>query len=54
MKKWEIAVLVSLLLLTACTPLQKSQQQPPNILWIIAEDLSPDLGCYGHPPGSDT
>ncbi|MGD1894183.1 MAG: sulfatase [Cyclobacteriaceae bacterium] len=21
---------------------------PPNILWIIAEDLSPDLGCYGN------
>ncbi len=21
----------------------------PNILWIIAEDLSPDLACYGHP-----
>jgi arylsulfatase A-like enzyme len=20
----------------------------PNILWIIAEDMSPDLGCYGH------
>ncbi len=21
----------------------------PNILWIIAEDFSPDLGCYGEP-----
>lgn len=21
----------------------------PNFLWIIAEDLSPDLGCYGNP-----
>jgi len=21
----------------------------PNILWLIAEDLSPDLGCYGNP-----
>ena len=21
--------------------------QPPNILWISAEDISPDLGCYG-------
>lgn len=21
----------------------------PNILWLIAEDLSPDLGCYGEP-----
>jgi N-sulfoglucosamine sulfohydrolase len=24
-------------------------QSPPNILWIIAEDLSPELGCYGNP-----
>ena len=23
--------------------------QKPNILWIIAEDLSPDLACYGEP-----
>ena len=22
--------------------------QKPNILWIIAEDMSPDLGCYGN------
>jgi len=21
----------------------------PNIVWLIAEDLSPDLACYGHP-----
>jgi uncharacterized sulfatase len=21
----------------------------PNILWILSEDTSPDLGCYGHP-----
>ena len=23
--------------------------QRPNILWLISEDTSPDLGCYGHP-----
>ncbi|UCF39435.1 MAG: sulfatase-like hydrolase/transferase [Acidobacteriota bacterium] len=23
--------------------------QKPNILWIIAEDLGPELGCYGYP-----
>ena len=21
----------------------------PNIIWITAEDMSPTLGCYGHP-----
>lgn len=33
------------------------RQQRPNILWIIAEDFSPDLGCYGnklvHTPNLD-
>lgn len=23
--------------------------RPPNILWIIGEDMGPDLGCYGTP-----
>ena len=26
-----------------------SSQQRPNILWIIADDLGPELGCYGYP-----
>ena len=21
----------------------------PNVLWLIAEDLGPELTCYGHP-----
>ena len=21
----------------------------PNILWLVSEDTSPDLGCYGNP-----
>lgn len=24
-----------------------SEAQRPNVIWIIADDLSPDLGCYG-------
>jgi len=31
----------------AATPAEPSD--PPNIVWIIAEDMSPDLGCYGDP-----
>jgi len=27
---------------------QTQQSNQPNILWIIADDLSPDLGCYGN------
>ena len=26
----------------------KADDSRPNILWIIAEDMSPDLGCYGN------
>ncbi|MCF8226212.1 MAG: sulfatase [Bacteroidales bacterium] len=33
-----------LLLIFSCN----KTEVPPNILWIIAEDLSPDLGCYGN------
>ena len=42
-----------LLIILACfacnAPISEEQKRPPNIVWIIAEDLSPDLGCYGHP-----
>ncbi len=35
----------------------EGRQERPNILWLIAEDLSPDLGCYGthhvHTPNID-
>jgi uncharacterized sulfatase len=43
---WRLVILI----LFACslTPVPNSQAQPrPNILWISAEDLSPDLGVYG-------
>ena len=34
------------LLLVSCG--QGNKNTTPNILWILAEDLSPDLGCYGN------
>ncbi len=36
-------------LLIACTSCVKEPGQQPNILWIIADDLGTDLGCYGTP-----
>ena len=39
-------------------PFSCSQKKKYNILWIIAEDICPDLGCYGnrfaHTPNIDT
>lgn len=29
--------------------LEAGARARPNILWIVAEDFSPDLGCYGQP-----
>jgi len=37
-----IALLITTMSLTA------QEVRRPNILWIIAEDMSPDLGCYGN------
>jgi uncharacterized sulfatase len=35
---------------TLATLAAQAQQQPrPNILWILGDDLGPQLGCYGHP-----
>ncbi|MCF6314597.1 MAG: sulfatase [Verrucomicrobiales bacterium] len=43
---------ISLLLLLGCFLLafsSASQAAQPNILWIIAEDMGPELSCYGTP-----
>jgi len=35
---------------TACaTPTDKTTPLKPNIIWLVAEDISPALGCYGDP-----
>ncbi len=35
---------------TLATLVAQAQQQPrPNIVWILGDDLGPQLGCYGHP-----
>jgi uncharacterized sulfatase len=39
------AITISLLSITSLTA---EEVRRPNILWIIAEDMSPDLGCYGN------
>jgi N-sulfoglucosamine sulfohydrolase len=37
--------IISFLLAGGCN--EKTVQEPPNILWIVSEDNSPFLGCYG-------
>ena len=41
-----LPLLLPLLLLL---PLHPLSAQDLNILWIIGEDVSPDMACYGHP-----
>ena len=51
--------LVFVLLFLACKPDTTREKDPPqyNILWIVADDLGTDLGCYGntviHTPNLD-
>jgi len=44
---------VASVVLLCCTVLQAAESLPagkqPNVLWIIAEDMGPELACYGTP-----
>jgi len=57
MRNGVIAILSFLLLSTCVNRSPEAETPSPNILWILAEDLSPDLGCYGnalvHTPNVD-
>lgn len=47
-KRWTVGGLTALLVLSVGSVLGEEPERP-NILWITAEDLSPNLGCYGDP-----
>lgn len=38
-----------LIILSACNPKSNKESKRPNILWIVGDDLGPNLGCYGTP-----
>ncbi|MBI2825207.1 MAG: sulfatase [Planctomycetia bacterium] len=38
----------ALAVLTATLPSFRAEAKPPNVLFIMADDLNCDLGCYGH------
>lgn len=42
----------SLVLLGSLAASVGGVESKPNIVWINAEDMSPHLGCYGHPDGN--
>lgn len=52
-KKWHLSLyslLISFptLVLSAENTSKNEPAERPNIVWLIAEDLSPDFGCYGN------
>lgn len=48
MKKWLCLILLSLFGLALLDSASRAADTKcSNILWLIAEDMSPDLGCYG-------
>jgi arylsulfatase A-like enzyme len=54
---WYWLSCLCLLGLSSCVSSTDTPQRPPNIIWIISEDNSPFLGCYGdslaHTPNLD-
>ena len=44
---WHRLLLLGLMLVAPWIPLAASAAERPNILWLIAEDFGPHLGCYG-------
>lgn len=44
-----LALLLFLFLIFLFSAACAAPPERPNLLWIIAEDFSPDLGCYGNP-----
>ena len=46
-----VLLVISTLLVFSCAKNQPAAQNPtrPNIIWLVAEDISPVLGCYGYP-----
>ena len=40
-------IVISMLFYTSCTQKEKVPEELPNILWLVSEDNSPFLGCYG-------
>jgi len=48
--KFVSGLIILVVSLFACTDQPKDNESlKPNILWIIADDLGADLGCYGTP-----
>ena len=43
LRTYGLTFVLTLLILVSSVP----AAQRPNILWIVAEDMSPTLGCYG-------
>jgi len=40
-------LLIALLLALICRPAAAAPPRPPNIVWLVVEDMSAHLGCYG-------
>ena len=37
------------LLLALVAPVLAVADDRPNVVWIVSDDLGPELGCYGYP-----
>lgn len=49
MRRSTVSTFLLALAIGGCGAAPEAPQQPPNIVWLIADDVSPDLGAYGKP-----
>tara|TARA_R110002049_G_scaffold285698_1_gene466672 strand:- start:44931 stop:46370 length:1440 start_codon:yes stop_codon:yes gene_type:complete len=47
--KYLATILIAFFPLVFSPLINAKAQQRPNVVWIVADDLSPELGCYGYP-----
>ncbi|MFA5534287.1 MAG: sulfatase-like hydrolase/transferase, partial [Mariniphaga sp.] len=48
LKKWIPILIICPVLLTGCSsPGEQDENLRPNIVFLLAEDISPAFGCYG-------
>ncbi len=47
-KRLCIMVVLAKLMLQAGDTLAAAVIERPNVVWIVGEDMGPELGCYGH------
>ena len=47
--RYSVFLVIGVFLFPSVSLIASENRKTPNILWIIAEDMGPEMGCYGNP-----